>query len=167
MMRRPQVSGAESPMDPKRAWPAGGANPPWVNASAGSIEKRSGSVSQSGVYSKTIVSFPCTLLLRAKPTGRARPSRSIWTSMSAMSGWPLCALEADALRQLGAGKGLADAIAADVGDFSETVEEAERLQDGGIDADADIGVARFDPLQGRARCESALGHHGHRQPSAP
>lgn len=33
-----------------------------------------------------------------------------------------------------------------------------RLQDGGIDADADIGVAGFDLLQGRAGGEGVLGH---------
>ncbi len=36
---RPQVSGAESPMEPKIASPAGGANVPRVSARAGSREK--------------------------------------------------------------------------------------------------------------------------------
>jgi hypothetical protein len=128
------------------------------------IEKRSGSASHSGAYSNTTVSLPRTLLLRARPTGRVRPSRSIWISMSAMIGRSRCALEADAFRQLRAGQGLADAVAADVGDLAQAVEQAKRLQDGGVDADADIGIARFDLLQGRAGREGAFGHDGHGQP---
>src|SRR5580704_14175406 len=158
MRRRPQVSGAESPIDPKMACPAGGAKPPRVNARAGSIENRSGSASHSGAYSKTTVSLPRTLLLRARPTGRVRPSMSIWTSMSAMIGRRQCALEADAFRQLRAGQGLADAVARDVGEFAQAVEQAKRLQDCGVNADADIGVARFDLLQGRAGRERAFRH---------
>src|SRR5579885_629877 len=144
MRRRPQVSGAESPMDPKMACPAGGAKPPRVNARAGSIEKRSGSASHAGAYSKTTVSLPRTLLLRARPTGRVRPARSIWTSMSAMIGRPRRALETDALWQLCAGQGLADAVAGDVGDLAQAIEQAKRLQHGAVDADADISIARFD-----------------------
>ncbi len=39
------------------------------------------------------------------------------------------------------------------------------MEDGGIDADADVGVACFDPLQRRTGCESTFGHNGHRQPA--
>ena len=46
------------------------------------------------------------------------------------------------------------------------VEQAKRLQDAGINADADVGVPGFDPLQCRARREGALGYDRHRQPSA-
>lgn len=72
----------------------------------------------------------------------------------------------DVLGQIGAGQRLPDAVVADVGDSAQAVEEAEGLQDAGIDADADIGVAGFDPLQRRARREGALSHDSHRQ-SAP
>ena len=77
---------------------------------------------------------------------------------------PRCALEADAFRQLSAGQGLADAVVRDIGDPTQTIEQAKHLQDGGVDADADIGVAGFDLLQGRAGGEGALGHDRHGQP---
>lgn len=70
------------------------------------------------------------------------------------------------LGQVGTGERLTDAVVADVGDLAQALEEAERLQDAGIDADADVGVPGFDPLQSRARSEGALGYHRHRQPSA-
>lgn len=70
------------------------------------------------------------------------------------------------LGQVGAGERLTDAVVADVGDLAQAVEEAERLQDAGINADADIGVPGFDPLQRRSRREGALGYDRHRQPSA-
>ena len=54
--------------------------------------------------------------------------------MSAMIGRARFALEADALRQLCAGQGLADVVAADVGDLPQAIEQAKRLQDGGVDA---------------------------------
>jgi hypothetical protein len=59
---------------------------------------------------------------------------------------------------------LADAVAGDVSDLGQAIEQAKRLQDGGIDTDADIGVAGFDPLKGRAGRERALGHSCHWQP---
>lgn len=59
-----------------------------------------------------------------------------------------------------------DTIAANVGDISEVVEQAERLQDGGIDADTDIGITSFDPLQGGTGRESALGDDSHGQSAA-
>ena len=58
--RRPQASGADSPIDPKTASPAGGAKRPRVKARAGSIEKRAGSASHSGAYSNTTISLPRT-----------------------------------------------------------------------------------------------------------
>ena len=58
-------------------------------------------------------------------------------------------------------------IVADVGDLAQTVEQAERLKDAGIDADADVGVTGLDFLQRRAGREGALGHDRHRQPPAP
>jgi len=70
------------------------------------------------------------------------------------------------LGEVGAGERLADAVVADVGDLAQAVEKTERLQDAGIDADADIGVPSFHPLQRRPGREGALGHDRHRQPSA-
>ncbi len=72
----------------------------------------------------------------------------------------------DMLGQFGAGQCLSDAIVADVGDLAQTVEQTRRLKDAGIDANADIGIAGFDSLQGRTGREGALGHDGHRQPPA-
>ena len=71
------------------------------------------------------------------------------------------------LWQCGAGQRLSDGVVTDVGDLAQTVEQAERLQDPGIDADADTGVPRFDSLQGRTGREGALGYDRHRQPPAP
>ena len=65
------------------------------------------------------------------------------------------------LWQRGAGERLPDAIAADIGNPAQAVEQAERLKHGGVDADADIGVAGFDLLQGRAGREGALGDDRH------
>jgi len=70
------------------------------------------------------------------------------------------------LGQVGAGERLTDAVVADVGNLAQTVEQAEGLQDAGINADADVGVPSFDPLQCRARRERALGYDRHRQSSA-
>jgi hypothetical protein len=47
------------------------------------------------------------------------------------------------------------------------IEQPKRLQNGGIDADADTGIARFDLLEGRTRRERALGHDRHGQPPPP
>src|SRR5882672_7816272 len=102
------------------------------------MENRSASASHAAAYSKRIVSEPRVRLRRATPTCRVRPSRSIWTSMSGIVRVPRRALDAHALRQLGARQRLADAVSADVCDLTETVEETERLEDGAIDADADI-----------------------------
>lgn len=71
------------------------------------------------------------------------------------------------LGKFSAGQRLPDGIVTDVGELAKTVEQAERLQNGGINADADVGVAGLDPLQGRAGGEGALGHDRHGQPPAP
>ena len=71
------------------------------------------------------------------------------------------------LGQFGGSQRLSDAVVADVGDLAQTVQQTERLEDSGVDADADIGVAGFDLLQGRAGREGALRHHRHRQPPTP
>ena len=62
------------------------------------------------------------------------------------------------LWQFGAGERSADAVVADVGDLAQAIEQAERLENAGIYADADVGVPGFDPLQSRAGREGALGH---------
>lgn len=72
----------------------------------------------------------------------------------------------DVLGQMGTGQCLSDAVIADVGDLAESVEQAECLEDAGINADADVGVPSFDSLQCRAGREGALGHDRHWQPSA-
>jgi len=69
----------------------------------------------------------------------------------------------DALRQFGAGESLPDGIVANVPDFAQAVEQAERLEHTRVDADADAGVASLDPLQRRSGCKGTLGHHCHRQ----
>ena len=97
---RPQVSGAESPMDPKVASPTGGANAPRVSARAGSSEKRSGSPSHVASYSKRMISPPRVRLLLASPIRLVRPRRSIRTSKSPISRPPL---EVDVLWQIGPG----------------------------------------------------------------
>jgi len=51
------------------------------------------------------------------------------------------------LGQIGSGQRLSDAVVADVGDLAQPFEQTERVKDASIDADADIGVAGFDPLQ--------------------
>lgn len=61
-------------------------------------------------------------------------AKSTWTSKPAIagrSGWPL---EVDMLGQVGSGERLTVAIVADVGDLSQAVQEAECLQDAGINA---------------------------------
>lgn len=72
----------------------------------------------------------------------------------------------DALGQLGTGESPPDAIVADVGNLAQAVEETERLENTGIDADADVGVAGFDSLEGGAGREGAFRHNRHGQPAA-
>ena len=69
----------------------------------------------------------------------------------------------DALGKPGAGKSLPNAVVADIRDLAQSIEQAECMKDGSINADADGGVARFDLLQGRAGSESALRYDCHRQ----
>ena len=81
--RRPHVSGAESPSDPKfRLSLRWRESAPGSSASAGSIEKRFGSSSHSSRYSKATVLFPRAWFACAIPMGRGVPPRSTWTSMS-------------------------------------------------------------------------------------
>lgn len=55
--------------------------------------------------------------------------------------------ETNALGEFHTGQSLTDAVAADVGDLAQSIEQAKRLQDGDVDADAGIGVARFPLLR--------------------
>lgn len=71
------------------------------------------------------------------------------------------------LGEFGAGERLADAVVADVGNPAQAVEQAERLQDAGVNADADVSVSGLNPLQCRPGREGPLGHDRHRQPPAP
>src|SRR3546814_18594513 len=114
-----------------------------------------------------MVSVPRTRLLLANPTGCMRPSRSIFTSKSAIAGRSRRPLELDMFGQFGAGQRLSDRVVADIGDLAQTVEQAERLKDARIDADADAGVPSLDFLQGRAGREGALRYDRHRQPATP
>jgi hypothetical protein len=77
-----------------------------------------------------------------------------------------CSPEMDVLWQRGAGERLPDAIAADIGNPAQAVQQAERLKHGGVDADADSGIAGFDLLQGRAGREGAFGDNRHGETTA-
>lgn len=70
------------------------------------------------------------------------------------------------LRQFRTGEGLSDAVVADVGDLAQTVEQTERLQDAGVDANADTGIAGLDSLKCGPGREGPFRNHRHRQPSA-
>ena len=98
---------------------------------------------------------------------RVRPSRSICTSKSAIARRSRCPLEVDVLGQVGAGQGLPDRVVADIGDLAQTVEQAERVKDARIDANADIGIPGLDLLQRRAGGEGTLRHDRHWQPTTP
>src|SRR3546814_17308234 len=80
-----------------------------------------------------MVSVPRTRLLRASPIGRVRPSRSIWTSKSAIARGFRRPLEVNVLGQLCAGQRLTDSVVTDVGDLAQTFQQAERLKDARID----------------------------------
>jgi hypothetical protein len=54
-------------------------------------------------------------------------------------------------------------VLADVGNLAETVEQPERLQDRGVNADANARVAFFNALQGSSRGKRALGDNAHWQ----
>ena len=71
------------------------------------------------------------------------------------------------LGKFGAGQRLSHGVVTDVGELTKTVEQAERQQNGSVDADADVGAAGLDPLQGQAGGEGALGDDRHGQPAAP
>ena len=77
-----------------------------------------------------------------------------------------CPLEVDVLGQVGAGQGLPDRVVADIGDLAQTVEQAERVKDARIDANADIGIPGLDLLQRRAGGEGTLRHDRHWQPTS-
>ena len=52
-------------------------------------------------------------------------------------------------------------VLANVGNLAETIEQPERLQDRGVDADANARVAFFNALQGCSRGKCALGYNAH------
>lgn len=66
------------------------------------------------------------------------------------------------LRQIGTRQCLPDAVVAYVGNLTKTFKQAKSLKYAGIDADANICVAGFDPLQGRTGREGALRDDRHR-----
>ncbi len=114
-----------------------------------------------------IRSPPRTRLLRANPTSRTSPSRSRWTSKSAIPRSCGGRREVDTFGQCRTRQHLSGGIVADVGEVSETFQQAERLENASIDPDADARVPRLDPLESRARRERAFGHHSHGQPPTP
>jgi len=65
--------------------------------------------------------------------------------------------------QPGAGECLTNTIVTDVGNLTQSVEKAERLKDGGVNANTDIGISCFDFLQGRAGREGTFRHDRHRE----
>jgi len=67
----------------------------------------------------------------------------------------------NALGQIGTRQCLPDTITAYVGNVTKTFEQSKGLKYSSIDADADICVAGFDPLQGRTRREGALRNDRH------
>lgn len=69
------------------------------------------------------------------------------------------------LGKFGAGESLSNAVVADICDLTQPFQQTERLEDGGVNADTDVGVAGFDLLQGRAGREGALRHDRHGQSS--
>ena len=71
------------------------------------------------------------------------------------------------LRKLGGCQSLADSVVADVGNLAETIEKAEGLKDGRINANANVRVSGLYPLQGRTGREGTLRHDRHRQSSTP
>ena len=73
----------------------------------------------------------------------------------------------DVLRQFGAGERLSNRVVADVSDLAQTGEQAKRLKDTCVNADADTGVPGLDLLKGRTGREGALRHDSHWQPPTP
>ena len=70
----------------------------------------------------------------------------------------------DAFGQSRAGQRLPDTVVADVCHLAQAVEQAQRLKNSGIDADADAGISSLDPLQCRSGSEGAFGDDRHGQP---
>src|SRR5437667_11392544 len=163
MSRRPQVSGAESPIDPKIAWLRDVGKTPRVKVRAGSIEKRLSLASHASSYSNVTVSARRAVCRRRSPTSRVVPFRSIWTSTSAIgfrfSFWT------SAFGKFCCGEGLTYAVSGQVCDVGQAVEQPKGLQGGGVNADADAGIASLDPLKGGSRREGSIGDDAHWQPT--
>ena len=70
------------------------------------------------------------------------------------------------LGQIGTRQCLPDTIIAYVGNLTKTFKQPKGLKYSSIDADADICVAGFDPLQGRTGCERTLRDDCHGQLAA-
>lgn len=63
----------------------------------------------------------------------------------------------NALGQLIQGEPETDGVRGGVGELVEAVEETEGVEDGGVDAHAHGGIARFHALQGGSTGERAIG----------
>src|ERR1019366_9026529 len=112
------------PIDPKIAAPPAVANAPRLSASAGSSENRAASLSQSGAYSKLVVSPPRRAWRCSVPT-RLRPgAKSIWTSMSSDIACLPGSGQPHPLRQIVGGDCEAGFVPARLGKLAEAVEKA-------------------------------------------
>jgi hypothetical protein len=67
-------------------------------------------------------------------------------------------LQTDSLGQLLCRKSKTGRVATGIRELAQSVEKPERLKYGRIDADADGRITLFDPLQGGAAGERALGY---------
>jgi hypothetical protein len=71
-----------------------------------------------------------------------------------------------ALRQLGGRQGLAHGIIDRICKLTQGVEQAQRMEHGGVNAHADAMVAIFDPSEGFAGRKSSVSHRFHREAPA-
>jgi hypothetical protein len=87
--------------------------------------------------------------------------------MSGIGFLPGWAADTHPSRQFGSSERLAYGIAADIRNLTETVQKAECLQDGGINANAHAGISCLHSLQRGPRGEGAFSDDGHGQPTPP
>jgi hypothetical protein len=81
----------------------------------------------------------------------------MWTSISDIA-VPLWATQPHSLRQFLGGQSDTRRVVTCVGEFVQSIKEAEGVQHCGIDANAYGRVALLDPVEAGATGEGALGH---------